>query len=77
MFLGDYLTVIQYLIDHAFDGNKYTCCFNEIRPVYDGWTFKTDTATYLLNKSGTITKITFINGDWKTRKEELIYAGMD
>ena len=73
MFLGDYLTAIQYLIDHAFNGNKYSCCINKIVPTFDRWLFKTDTETYILYRNGKITK--FKKGDWKTAKEEILYEG--
>lgn len=72
MFLGDYLTAIQYLIDQAFDGNKYTCCFNKIIPTFDRWLFKTDTETYILYRNGKITKF---KGNWKNGIEETIYEG--
>lgn len=73
MFLGDYLNAIQYLIDHAFDGNKYTCCINKIIPTFDNrWLFKTDTETFIIYADGTITKF---KGDWKRHKEEILYKG--
>ena len=74
MFLGDYLNEIEYMIEHAFNGNKYSCCFNEIEPTFDCWNFYTDTAMYYLLKDGTIIKQT---GSWKNATRELVYKGVN